>query len=85
MKKTIICPVCNSRETDVFLQRKNVVVHQHLLMESPAAARNARRGDLTLARCLACAFIFNCTFEPEKLCYGEFYESTQHYSVSFNN
>jgi SAM-dependent methyltransferase len=85
MKQVLICPVCNSEVSEIFLVRKNVAIHQHLVMDSPGAAHAVNRGDLTLAYCTECAFVFNSTFDQEKLVYGELYENTQTYSPFFNN
>ncbi|VBB05181.1 c-methyltransferase [Lucifera butyrica] len=84
MKRSLICPVCGSRAND-FLQRPNVPIHQHLLWNSQDAARGTGRGDLTLACCGQCGFIFNSTFEPAKLVYGENYENSQLCSPFFNH
>lgn len=81
MKKN--CPVCNTYETSIFLERMDVPVHQHQLFSDPASARQAVRGDLVLAFCHQCGFVFNTTFDPQKLAYGEAYDNSQTSSPSF--
>jgi 2-polyprenyl-3-methyl-5-hydroxy-6-metoxy-1,4-benzoquinol methylase len=81
MKKN--CPVCNSYETSIFLERMDVPVHQHQLFGDPESARQAVRGDLVLACCYQCGFVFNTTFDPQKLEYGEAYDNSQTSSPSF--
>jgi SAM-dependent methyltransferase len=46
-------------------------------------ARQFRRGDLRLAFCFACGFVFNATFEPDSLSYSAAYENTQTCSPLF--
>jgi hypothetical protein len=71
------CPLCDSTATETFLERRAVPIHQNVLVRGEAAARAVPRGDLTLAVCARCGFIFNRTFDPAKLSYGESYESSQ--------
>lgn len=78
------CPVCNSNSLSEFLFRKQVPIHQNLLMHDQASAIAAPRGDLALAVCEACGFIFNRAFDPTRPMYGEEYENTQGCSPSFN-
>jgi len=53
-------------------------------MHDQASAIAAPRGDLALAVCEACGFIFNRAFDPARPMYGEEYENTQGCSPSFN-
>lgn len=78
------CPVCSSSFVEKILSREGVPVHQNLLMDDQQAALQIPRGDLTLIACRDCGFIFNSTFDPTKITYGEDYENTQACSPSFN-
>jgi SAM-dependent methyltransferase len=77
------CPVCGSDSPSVFLSRPGVPVHQHLIFDDAAAARAAARGDLTLACCGACGFVFNAAFDVSKLQYGAGYDNSQDHSIAF--
>jgi len=77
------CPVCGSAVERAFLRRKGVPVHQNLLMDNAASARAVARGDLELAACDACGFVFNSAFDQAKMAYGERYENTQDCSPAF--
>jgi len=79
-----ICPICNSKNLFKFLERKHVPVHQNLLYSDANSAVNAVRGDLNLAVCFNCGFVFNQTFDLSKLSYGEKYDNTQDISPYFN-
>ena len=77
------CPICGSSSTVTFLVRKSIPVHQNLVMLDRDSAINIPRGDLMLAFCEECGFIFNKSFEPSLLNYGPSYENTQTYSPLF--
>ncbi len=77
------CPICQTNNCTVFLERKNVPVHQNLLMLDQAAALSTSRGTLTLAFCNNCGFIYNQSFDPYKLSYGDYYDNSQTYSPYF--
>jgi cephalosporin hydroxylase/SAM-dependent methyltransferase len=78
------CPVCGAK-TEVFLDRQQVPVHQHTLMEDQESAVRIARGDLELACCPACGFDFNRAFDAAKLEYGRSYENTQECSPCFES
>jgi len=79
------CPICGSISIDDFLHRHDVPVHQNLLISTQNAALNVVRGDLDMVVCEQCGFVFNRSFDPSKLSYGEAYENTQSYSTYFLN
>jgi SAM-dependent methyltransferase len=78
------CPICGSNSPSEFLFRGQVPIHQNLLMSDQAAAIAVPRGDLSLAVCAECGFVFNSAFDPGKILYGENYENTQACSPSFS-
>lgn len=79
------CPVCNSNLIAPFLVRGSVPVHQNLVMADRISAIEINRGNLTLAVCEDCGFIFNQDFDGSKLSYGKEYDNTQTYSPSFES
>lgn len=79
------CPVCSSSLIAPFLVRSSVPVHQNLVMADRISAREINRGNLTLAVCEDCGFIFNQDFDGSKLSYGKEYDNTQTYSPSFES
>jgi len=50
---------------------------------SAEEARQFTRGDLLLAFCRTCGFVFNAAFDPNSLRYSVTYDSTQSYSPHF--
>ncbi len=83
MSIILTCPLCESSQLVDFLDRPNVPVHQNLLMDSPDTAANVTRGDLRMASCEHCGFVFNRAFDESKLSYGEDYDNDQMHSAGF--
>lgn len=79
----MFCPVCDSKNIQDFIIRDNVPVYQNLVFRNRDEAIKIVRGTLDLKVCIDCSFVFNNSFEPEKLIYDESYENTQTYSPFF--
>lgn len=77
------CPVCDGSKIHIFLQREGVPVHQNLVLSSRKEALKVVRGDLVLAVCTDCGFVFNAAFDGSKLNYGADYDNTQSCSSYF--
>ncbi|MGQ0792559.1 MAG: class I SAM-dependent methyltransferase [Deltaproteobacteria bacterium] len=77
------CPICKSPSIEDFLSRRGVPAHQHLICPNRRGAREAARGDLVLALCRDCGFIYNRAFDPSKIAYGGSYDNSQTYSAVF--
>jgi SAM-dependent methyltransferase len=84
MKSNIPCPVCTSSQTEPFLCRPSVVVHQNLVIDDPRCAKQLNRGTLLLLCCRSCGFVFNAAFDPALLEYGSSYDNTQLNSPLFH-
>ncbi len=78
------CPVCNSSKIVDFYQVKQIPVQSVVLLHTREAALNFPKGDLVLAYCKDCAFVFNRAYQPELVDYRLENESTQRYSTTFN-
>lgn len=78
------CPLCGAADCRTFLRRSGVPVHQNLIMPDQASARAVTRGELELAVCAGCGFVFNRSFDAAKLAYGEDYDNTQSHSGYFD-
>jgi hypothetical protein len=79
------CPVCESREIETFLTRREVPVHQNLLFDDEASARSIARGTLSMTVCRECGFVFNRDFDSSLLQYGDQYDNNQVCSPSFSS
>ncbi|MCU1347347.1 MAG: S-adenosylmethionine-dependent methyltransferase, partial [Acidobacteria bacterium] len=82
MSAPLVCPLCGERRASIFLVRENVPVHQNLLLRTEEAL-SVPRGDLRLAVCEACGFVFNSAFDYAKLAYEDAYENDQTGSPAF--
>src|SRR5437879_6774344 len=74
---SLACPLCRSPDPEVFLQRSGMPVHQNLVMADERSALDAPKGDLKMAACARCGFVFNAAFDASLLAYGEDYDNTQ--------
>lgn len=68
------CPVCRSSAVEDFFYLPRLPIHVGMVYESAALARDAAMGELTLAYCDGCGFVFNRAFEPERLVFTPGYE-----------
>lgn len=83
MNKYYLCPSCQHKTAVVFLNLYEMPVHQNLIYPTEKAARNTRKGDIALAFCHTCGFIFNAAFDLSRLNYDESYDNAQGYSDTF--
>lgn len=79
------CPVCRNSETKIFLKRHNIPVFQNLVLKSRSSALNVPLGELEMAVCHTCGFVFNQSFNPSLISYGQYYDNTQSYSLYFDS
>lgn len=77
------CPVCNSSDHFLFLERARVPVFQNWPLADRDAAVSVVRGDLVLHACRRCGIVFNRAFDPGLVEYGEDYDNSQQHSEVF--
>jgi SAM-dependent methyltransferase len=77
------CPACSSNGTSAIYHGGLVPVHSCLLVADEKAAKHFPRGNLELALCHGCGFIFNQRFDPSLSAYSADYEETQAFSPLF--
>jgi SAM-dependent methyltransferase len=77
------CPACDSTALRAFHTQDNIPVNSCLLVDNHHQAVTFPRGDLRLAFCTGCGFIFNTRFDPAKATYSSDYEETQGFSPRF--
>lgn len=80
---TTTCPACGSKVTIDFHEQLGVPVNSCLLLDDPGEAAEFPTGDLVLAACEDCGFIFNRAFDPNLSEYSARYEETQGFSPRF--
>ena len=80
-----ICPNCNSRGCcHPFYEVRGVPTNSCLLIEDRARALGFPTGDIVLAVCHGCGFIFNAAWDVQHTIYSGQYEETQGFSPTFN-
>jgi SAM-dependent methyltransferase len=80
-----ICPNCGSSgRRHPFYEVRRVPTNSCLLIENRARALDFPTGDIVLAVCSECGFIFNDAWDPELTVYSDQYEETQGCSPTFN-
>lgn len=78
-----ICPVCASLSTRVFLEFEAMPVLIGVQWQDRGSAQGCARGDISLAFCNDCGFIWNVRFDPRSLEYQQSYENSLHFSRVF--
>jgi SAM-dependent methyltransferase len=79
------CPACSSTDLRIFHEQLSIPVNSCLLLDDADDARAFPRGDLVLAFCRTCGFIFNTAFDIEQSEYSSRYEETQGFSSRFRD
>jgi hypothetical protein len=80
-----VCPNCRSAGCcHPFYEARGVPTNSCLLVEDRARALRFPTGDIVLAVCSECSFIFNAAWDPERTVYSDQYEETQGFSPTFN-
>jgi len=79
------CPLCRAPDAVTVVELPDLPVHCSLLHGSAEDARGCGRGDLVLAWCPACSVLWNMRFDPERIAYGEGYESALDHSPTFRD
>ena len=84
MKRTE-CPACSSADLRIFHEQLSIPVNSCLLLDDANDARAFPRGDLVLAFCRTCGFVFNTVFDIGQSEYSSRYEETQGFSQRFRD
>ena len=80
-----MCPNCGSSgRCRAFYEVGRVPTNSCLLVEDRAWALNFPTGNIVLAVCDGCGFVFNRAWDPERTVYSDQYEETQGFSPTFN-
>ncbi len=79
-----VCPSCAKPDASVFYEVSGVPVHDARLVSSYDEAVRCPKGEIRLALCAGCGFIWNTAFDPALVEYTDDYEATQAFSPTFN-
>jgi len=79
------CPNCRSSAScHPFYEVRGVPTNSCLLVDDRGRALDFPTGDIMLAVCGECGFIFNASWDPDRTIYSDQYEETQGFSPTFN-
>ena len=79
------CPNCSSSGgCHPFYEVLGVPTNSCLLIDDRARALEFPTGDIVLAVCYGCGFIFNAAWDAQRTVYSDQYEETQGFSPTFN-
>lgn len=79
------CPVCQSSAHQSFFKLTEMPVSIGVQWASEEEARACGRGDLNLAYCPRCSFIWNRAFDPSRLEYSQRYDNSLDFSPVFQD
>ena len=79
---TVICLICGA-SSNVFFETQNVPVCCNILWPTRAAAVSSQQGDIRLAFCRSCGYVYNTAFDPARLTYSASYDNSLHFSPRF--
>ena len=81
----MICPNCAAADVcQPFYEVRGVPTNSCLLVEDRRRALEFPIGDIVLAVCRCCGFVFNQAWDPKRTIYSDKYEETQGFSPTFN-
>ena len=79
------CPVCASGDIRTFFELADIPVNVCVQWHSREKAIACPRGDIKLASCKGCGFIWNSVFDASKLDYTQAYENSLFFSPRFQD
>ena len=80
-----VCPVCESRDIRTFFEFEGIPVNVCVQWTSREKAVACPKGDIKLAFCKGCGFIWNSAFDASKLDYTQAYENSLFFSPLFQD
>ena len=78
-----MCPICSSNEKTEIFHEDNVPLFQNKIYALEREAKLAEKGSIYLFFCKHCGFVWNGTFDSEKLNYDSEYQNEQSHSMVF--
>lgn len=78
-----LCPICSLNNKTEILHEDNVPLFQNKIYSLEKDAISAEKGSIRLFFCKECGFVWNGTFDPQKLNYDTAYQNEQSHSITF--
>ena len=83
MRNNLVCPVCENQECQTFFELKEMPVSIGVQWPTKQEALACRKGDINLVFCPQCGFIWNSSFDLNRLEYSKRYDNSLDYSPHF--
>ena len=80
-----MCPICASADISIFYEITNIPAHIGILWNTKEEALMCPKGNISLAFCGECGFIFNLDFDPRLLEYTGPYDNSLHFSPFYQD
>lgn len=77
------CPGCGAGNCSAFYEARQVPTNSRLLLDSREEALRFPTGDVVLAHCPQCGFLFNAAFAPDRAFYSGRWEQARAHSKAF--
>lgn len=77
------CLICHADSFEVFLEIERAPVHVGVVWPDMESAKNCPRGDIRLAFCRECGFIYNVAFDEALIDYTLEYDNALGFSATF--
>ena len=78
------CPLCGAIEKEEIFSWQGVPANIGILWSSKDEAVNCSKGDLRIALCHKCGYVWNIAFDPNRLEYSQAYDNNLHYSAVYD-
>lgn len=82
---SVECPVCETGDCGVFFELLDVPVNVCIQWPSRWQSLDCPKGDITLAFCEKCGFVWNSAFEADRLDYSQAYENSLFFSKVYQD
>ena len=79
------CPICGEDALKTIYELRRIPVFQNKVYPTEKEARNVATGDVVLAQCQDCGFVFNREFNQDLMEYDDNYENEQAHSDHFRS
>jgi methyltransferase family protein/C-methyltransferase-like protein len=77
------CPACRSSAAETLMVIPAMPVHVGLLWTTREAAIGCDRGEMSLTLCRHCGYVWNSSFDIDRMDYAQDYDNSLHHSPKF--
>lgn len=78
------CPICEGDNAEHVLSLQDQPLLVGVMWPDEESATSCERGDIDLTFCPDCGYLWNRSFDPERIVYDQEYDNSLHFSAIFN-